>query len=100
MLKPSDLKLYRKFLILAVLLGVLYFTLAPGPAASAKSHGFCEPPMYYPCCCSTCLERATQCMWDNCGNLQYGPPGYLAEYCNQACNDEQYECRLYCDGLC
>ncbi len=99
MFKFPNLKLYRKFLILAVLLCGLCFALAPGKTASAKSSNmWCSPPMWSPCCCSVCLERENECVYNNgCWNF---PPGYERDACLYDCNLEQYECRLHCDGLC
>jgi hypothetical protein len=97
MLVSSNSKLFRKFLILAVMIAGLCFALAPGKTVSARLPGMCEPPYYGPpCCCSVCLDRATECMWNNCTGLQ----GAQLLACNAACNDEQIDCRTYCDGLC
>ncbi len=93
MFRSSNLKLYRKFLILAVLVGGLSFTLTAGRITSASCCGSPWPP-----CCSECTYGTNQCINEN-GCYNY-PPGALRDMCIYDCFEMYYECRLTCDGLC
>lgn len=85
------LKLYRQFLILAVLLCALSISLYSTQETSAN---FCSPPMYDMCCCSTCTQWTWDCETENgCGNY---PPGPERQACFTMCHDMYYECRVDC----
>ncbi len=92
MFKFPNLKLYRKFLILAVLLGGLCFTLTAGRKASAE----CGFP-YQPCCVD-CQIAHTACQND-C--YYYFPPGEKRNQCIIDCLDYWHaECFTCCSYNC
>lgn len=85
MLKHFDLKLYRKFLVLAVLLGGLFI-------AAQSSHISAIP------CCSACEEFYTNCDY-NCFVTTKTEPQYLA--CLQAeCDPFYNSCINHCIESC
>lgn len=96
MFASSNLKLYRKFLILAVLVGSLMATLQPVQPASAAM--ICEPPHYLYCCCSWCPGLVGACT-DDCNNL-YPTDPLAANLCYWAnCEPISMACS-HCDAFC
>jgi hypothetical protein len=83
MLKTTNLKLYRKFLILAILLGGL----------SLASHSSAAPPP----CCSSCLDTYTACV-TTCNNGQI--KDWMIPACEAACYDTYDWCENHCNPVC
>ncbi len=84
MLKYFDLKLYRKFLILAVLLGGVF-------ALSSVNKTSAMP------CCSECDQNYNACV-EACYNPN---PGKWQQCINEECNIPLYlNCYHHCDPYC
>lgn len=94
MLNSANLKLYRKFLILAVLSFGLYFSLSVGQKTSAH---WCTPPDYINCCCYQCNDY-----WEACSQANgcYLLPQPEQNACRYACFDSMVTCFQHCNGLC
>jgi hypothetical protein len=93
MLKCFDLKLYRKFLILAVLLGSLFVTFSFNRAAAA-----------YPCCGP--LHAACDATYNSCVDFcdfQWPPNSSRHAKCVGFCEDDWFQCYAdaeICDHGC
>jgi len=84
MLKTINLKLYRKFLILAVMIGGLFMVTSINRVSAIP-------------CCSDC-----QAAYDGCVEACYNPnPGKWQQCINEECNIPAYlNCFHHCDMGC
>lgn len=83
MLKTTNLKLYRKFLILAIMVGGLFMITSINRVGAIP-------------CCSDCEEA-----WDACVAACYNPnPGKWNQCVQEECTGPYFSCLSHCDISC
>jgi hypothetical protein len=83
MFKTTNLKLYRKFLILAVMIGGLFMVASINRVSAIP-------------CCSDCEDAR-----DSCVAACYNPnPGKWNQCVQEECNPPYFACLSHCDISC
>lgn len=94
MFASCNLKIYRKFLILFLLVASLSLTINSTQTTSASQ--MCTD--YTGCCCTFCPILIEACEEDCYFN---NPPNSSELYwCLEACNQNEYLCAITCSPFC